>query len=187
MAIEFFEILGEVRREKASAASLSAEDALSMLVRELGMQRHLERHEVEEAVRRLELDSAELAALARNANGKGRHVLASNAVVECGLRAWPARADIFGLVPARGFEVVRVLRGKMTVTEHAVVRGRMDPYCIAELSEGAVVGMPAGVVYRMENRKRENALTLHFTCPPARLMPASEGIRRLYARGLAQV
>jgi mannose-6-phosphate isomerase-like protein (cupin superfamily) len=181
MAINFFDLLGKNRQEMPyEEKPQDSKEALANLVEEISLRKYPERREVEEAVRKLELNHGEFGTLA---NAKGRQVLASNPVVECALSAWQPKADVFGLVPAHGFEVVRVLKGRMTMTEHVPVRGRMEAYCIAELSQGSVVGMPSGVVYRIENRKKEEAVTLHIVCPPVRMAPASEGIRRLYARG----
>lgn len=192
MTMKFFEMVMGGKKEKARGVERAAlgrqvrlaPDSIGEFVMEWGCRRHINRRELEDGVARLCVAGEEVE---RHCAAKGG-VVARNSALEAVVREWVPGTEVFGMVPARGFEVVRILKGKIALTEHNLFRGRMEAYCVAELNAGSVVGLPAGVIYRIENRGREAARTLHFVSPPAALMPASEGLKRLYqAGGLAVI
>jgi hypothetical protein len=190
MGMKFFEmVLGGKKQkpvERAGRERQAPSDCIGEFVAEWGYRRHFSRRELEESVARMQVGSLEGAKFCFRAGE--RKVVANNPMLEASMRQWEPGVDAFGMVPARGFEVVRILKGKIALTEHSVFRHRMEAYCVAELNAGSVVGLPAGVIYRIENRDKEAARTLHFISPPSGLMPCSEGIKRLYqAGGLAVI
>jgi len=193
MGLKFFEMVMGGKKQKSveragwERQAHQAPDIIGEFVAEWGYKKHFSRRELEEAVSRLYVGAEEAKGHCSARKGE-RQVVARNAVLEATVRQWEPGIDYFAMVPARGFEVVRILKGKIALTEHSMFRHRMEAYCVAELNAGSVVGLPAGVIYRIENREKEAARTLHFVSPPAGLMPCSEGVKRLYmAGGLAVI
>ncbi|MCK4715003.1 MAG: hypothetical protein KAT35_05470 [Candidatus Aenigmarchaeota archaeon] len=172
------------KRELVRAKEVVRPDPFEELVGSLGLRKNLGREELEGLVRRLEVNGADVK---RHCKGKGkivgRRVAAGNGLLECVVCEWPQEADVFSVVHGRGFEVLRIWSGKLVLTEHYFVRGKVEPYCVAELSAGSVVCLPPAVFYRIENKGKERACSLHFFSPPPGLQPASEGIRRLCKQG----
>ncbi len=160
-------------------------DPFESLASSVELSRQLNRDAIEECVRALDVrgeDVEKHLVEKRKKKSEARKVAAKNAMLECLVCEWPKDTDFFSMVHTKGFEVVRVWSGKLTITEYYFMRGMMQPYCVAELSAGAVASLPPGVVYRLETKGKEGACTLHFITPPRALVPASEGIRRLYER-----
>ncbi|VVC03639.1 Uncharacterised protein [Candidatus Burarchaeum australiense] len=208
LGLPFFELILKKQGKMAEigkAQKAARQDPFEELVGSVASWGRLSRDELEERVRGLEVraedverhfcaDIASTPAKRRKlahadekkfgrTEGMGaRKVAARNAVLECALCEWPRGTDIFSMVHMGGFEVVRVWSGRLSLTEYYYMRGRMVPYCVAELSAGAVASLPPATVYRVENRCKDKARTLHFLAPPPQLLPASEGIRRLYER-----
>jgi len=181
MGLRFFELLLKRRKAVVKERRRAARrDPFEGLVESTRLRQSMDRRELEERVRELEVLEADVQ---RHCGGSGRkaarRVAARNGLLECAVCEWPEGTDVFSLVQARGTEVLRVWSGKLVLTEHYYLRGRMVPYCVAELGAGTVVSMPPGMVYRVENRRRERARTLHFLSPPPSALPDSEGVRRL--------
>ncbi|MDO8339621.1 MAG: hypothetical protein Q7T16_03105 [Candidatus Burarchaeum sp.] len=197
MGLEFFEHVmrrPQKNREIACAGAEAEErrDPFEALAASVELSRQLNRDVVEESVRALDVRGEDVERHVKAGKGgakkrgprceEARTIAAKNAMLECLVCEWPKGTDFFSLVHNRGFEVVRVWSGKLTITEYYFMRGMMQPYCVAELGAGAVASLPPGVVYRLETKGKEGACTLHFVTPPRALVPASEGIRRLYER-----
>ncbi|RLG19474.1 hypothetical protein DRN67_02585 [Candidatus Micrarchaeota archaeon] len=174
----------KVRATRVRRKGARRSDVLHEFVNELGLRSGLDRRELESMVRELELYEEDVEPHGLNGSeGAARNVVARNGIVECALCEWPAQSEVFSIVQARGTEVLRVWSGKVVLTEHYYVNGKMKPYCVAELHEGSVVSLPPAVVYGIQNRNEERARTLHFLSPPPTIMPDSEGVRKMCKQG----
>jgi hypothetical protein len=196
MGLEFFDHIMRKparRREIARAEGEERLDPFEALASSVEISRNLSKDALEESVRMLDVrgedverhvkeGKAKVPGGSRRTGPEARNVAAKNALLECLVCEWPKDTDFFSMVHNRGCEIVRVWSGRLSITEYYFMRGMMQPYCVAELGAGAVVSLPPGVVYRLETRGKESACTLHFITPPRGLVPASEGIRRLYER-----
>ena len=200
--MEFFEHVMRRPPKKREIVCAEAEveerrDPFEALAASVELSRQLNRDAMEECVRALDVRGEDVERHVRSGKGRAtegakrregprcgeaRTIAAKNSMLECLVCEWPKDTDFFSMVHTKGFEVVRVWCGKLTITEYYFMRGMMQPYCVAELGAGAVASLPPGVVYRLETKGKESACTLHFITPPRALVPASEGIRRLYER-----
>ena len=186
MDIGFFESIlrGEMRKGVERERKIVRLDPFEELVCSLEFRRNLNREELEGLVKGLDVREEDVDKYcAGNENKVARKVSAKNGLLECAVCGWPPVADVFSIVQGRGSEVLRVWSGKILLTEYYYVRGRMEPYCVAELNSGSVVGLPPAVVYRMENKGKGVLRTLHFLSPPPKSLPSSEGIRNFCGHG----
>ena len=114
------------------------------------------RQELEELMRRLKLEEGGL-----DGSGKGEGTVAMDGKMRCILRYWPTEAEASLGLQHDGIEVIRVVKGRLTLSEHYCTRGRLEPYCVTELVEGSVASLHAGIIYSIRNRSGEKACTLH--------------------------
>ncbi|MDO8340024.1 MAG: hypothetical protein Q7T16_05190 [Candidatus Burarchaeum sp.] len=132
----------------------------------LGQGRSLDRLGLEQRVRELDISEASVERYLGGADSASpRKIIARNELMECMFREWPSGSEMSFSARNRN-EVVRVLSGKLTLTEQYCAKGRMEPYCMTALIAGSVVSLPENLFYKIQNRQRDAARTLHFVRPP---------------------